>query len=106
LLTINGPKFQGLILLKLYSQPKPEPQYKLVKGIFEFELNVTDAEGLFSKDTVQVTVGVTTPTNHPPVAHAGKDTIITRAVNPVMLDGSASTDPDNNIVSYAWKIID
>ncbi len=50
---------------------------KLVKGVFEFELKVTDAEGLFSKDTVQVTVNVTTLTNHPPVAYAGKDQIIT-----------------------------
>ena len=78
---------------------------QLMKGVFEFELKVTDAEGLFSKDTVQVTVNVTTLTNHPPVANAGKDTIITLPVNTVMLDGSASTDPDNNIVSYAWTKI-
>ena len=29
---------------------------KLVKGVYEFELTVTDSEGLFSKDTVQVIV--------------------------------------------------
>src|SRR6266705_6122780 len=44
---------------------------KLVNGVFEFELKVTDAEGLFSKDTVQVTVNAVVPTNHPPVANAG-----------------------------------
>ena len=77
----------------------------LVKGVFKFELKVTDAEGLFSEDTVQVTVNAAISTNHPPVANAGKDTIITLPVNTVMLDGSASTDPDNNIVSYAWTKI-
>jgi dipeptidyl aminopeptidase/acylaminoacyl peptidase len=43
--------------------------------------------------------------NDPPVTNAGKDTSITLPVNNVMLDGSASTDPDNNIVSYAWTKI-
>ncbi len=52
---------------------------KLVRGVFEFELKVTDAEGLFSKDTVQVAVNVTTLTNHPPVACAGSDQNITLA---------------------------
>ena len=78
---------------------------QLVKGVFEFELKVTDAEGLFSKDTVQVTVNAAGSTNQPPVANAGKDTIILLPVNTVMLDGSASTDPDNNIVSYSWTKI-
>src|SRR5664279_4025273 len=78
---------------------------KLVKGVFEFELKVTDAEGLFSKDTVQVAVNVTTLTNHPPVACAGSDRTITLPTDTVTLDGSCSTDPDNNIVSYAWTKI-
>ena len=77
----------------------------LVAGVYQFELKVTDAEGLFSKDTVQIIVIAAGSTNHPPVANAGKDTIITLPVNTVMLDGSASTDPDNNIVSYAWTKI-
>ena len=78
---------------------------KLVKGVFEFELKVTDAEGLFSKDTVQVTVNVTTLTNHPPVACAGSDRTITLPTDTVTLDGSCSTDPDNNIISYPWTKI-
>ena len=76
---------------------------KLVKGVFEFELKVTDAEGLFSKDTVQVTVNAATPTNHPPIACAGADQTITLPTDTVtLLDGSCSTDPDNNITSYLW----
>ena len=78
---------------------------KLVKGVFEFELKVTDAEGLFSKDTVQITVIAAGSTNHPPVACAGADRTITLPTDTVTLDGSCSTDPDNNITSYLWTKI-
>jgi len=43
--------------------------------------------------------------NRPPVANAGPDLTITLPTNTVNLDGSASTDPDNNIASYAWSKI-
>ena len=78
---------------------------KLVKGVFEFELKVTDAEGLFSKDTVQITVIAAGSTNHPPVACAGADRTITLPTDTVTLDGSCSTDSDNNITSYLWTKI-
>ena len=43
--------------------------------------------------------------NSPPVANAGADQSV--AVNAtVTLDGSGSTDPDNNIVSYHWQQTD
>lgn len=42
------------------------------------------------------------PVNQPPVANAGKDTSITLPNNTAILNGSASTDPDNNIVAYKW----
>jgi hypothetical protein len=41
--------------------------------------------------------------NKQPVADAGRDLNIILPVNSVVLDGSASTDPDNNIRSYNWK---
>jgi len=75
---------------------------KLVKGVFQFELRVTDAEGLFSKDTVQVTVLAATSINHVPIANAGNDTTITLPADIATLDGSRSTDPDNNITRYKW----
>lgn len=75
---------------------------QLVKGVFQFELKVTDAEGRFSKDTVEVTLIAASPGNHAPVAYAGKDTIIILPDNVATLDGSGSTDPDNNISSYLW----
>jgi len=40
--------------------------------------------------------------NKPPVANAGSDQTITLPINALTLDGSKSTDPDNNITSYAW----
>jgi hypothetical protein len=78
----------------------------LVAGAYQFELKVTDNGGLSAKDTVHVIVNdPTQPNNHPPVANAGADKTITLPTNTVTLDGSASTDPDNNIVSYAWTKI-
>ncbi|ULQ54725.1 Kelch repeat-containing protein [Flavihumibacter fluvii] len=40
--------------------------------------------------------------NKSPIAHAGADQAILLPVDSVILNGSASTDPDNNIISYAW----
>ena len=44
-------------------------------------------------------------TNRPPVANAGGDQVITLPSNTVNLNGSASTDPDNNITNYQWTKI-
>jgi hypothetical protein len=43
--------------------------------------------------------------NHRPVANAGPDQTITLPANSVVLDGSGSTDPDNDIVDYIWTNI-
>src|SRR4030095_4254325 len=43
--------------------------------------------------------------NNPPVANAGPDQTIILTTNTVALDGSASTDPNNNISSYLWTQI-
>ena len=78
---------------------------KLVPGVYSFELKVVDNEGLFAKDTVKILVDSATAPNRPPVARAGQDQIITLPVNKTLLDGSGSTDPDNNIIGYAWRKI-
>ncbi len=44
-------------------------------------------------------------TNQPPVANAGTDQISTLPKDSVMLDGSASTDPDGTITLYKWTKI-
>jgi tetratricopeptide (TPR) repeat protein len=43
--------------------------------------------------------------NHSPVANAGADQTV-NAGDTLTLDGSKSTDPDGNIVSYLWKQIE
>jgi hypothetical protein len=73
----------------------------LTGGIYLFELKVTDARGLFDRDTMQVTV-IDPRSNQPPVANAGTDISITLPVTTVALDGRNSSDPDNNITSYYW----
>ena len=77
----------------------------LVIGIYQFELKVTDDGGLSAKDTMRVIVDAVVTTNHPPIANAGADQTITLPTNTINLDGSTSTDPENNIASYVWTKI-
>jgi hypothetical protein len=66
-----------------------------------FELTVNDGHGLSSTDDVTIKV---TYVNQPPAADAGpaqtpdENTIVT-------LDGSGSTDPDGNPLTYFWEQI-
>lgn len=79
---------------------------KLVKAVYRFELTVTDKGGLTARDTVVITVKTEGISNRPPVANAGNDTTIQLQMNlAIILDGSKSVDPDNNIKNYAWKQI-
>ncbi len=73
----------------------------LVQGTYAFRLTVTDNGGLTSSDTVRVIVNPIP--NRPPVANAGADISITLPTNSTTLNGSASSDPDNNITSYLWS---
>jgi hypothetical protein len=76
----------------------------LVKGVYSFELKVTDNKGLSDLDTIHVSV-VDTLNYHPPLSNAGSDTTIYLPATTAILDGSRSTDPDNNIVAYHWTKI-
>ena len=64
-----------------------------------FELTVTDNTGL--KATATTTVNISW-LNEPPVANAGPEQIVKEGVT-VTLDGSASADLDDGIVSYLWS---
>jgi subtilisin-like proprotein convertase family protein len=60
-----------------------------------FQLTVADGRGGTDTDAVTVTV------NAPPVADAGDDQAV-KAGDPVTLDGTGSSDPDDASVAYAW----
>jgi len=67
-----------------------------VIGEFEIELSVFDSE---SSDTDQILVSVID--NLAPVPDAGEDSNAGLGDN-VLLDGSASSDPDGDALSYVW----
>jgi PKD domain len=73
----------------------------LTGGALVFSLVVTDFYGDTGTDTVTVTV---TAPAQAPVADAGPDQNVVAGAA-VIIDGSASTDPDGTIVSYAWTQI-
>jgi hypothetical protein len=73
----------------------------LTAGVYYFVLRVTDNNGAFGSDTMQINVS---PENIAPVAHAGADQTITLPNKKVTLNGSG-TDIDGTVVSYAWKQI-
>jgi len=74
-------------------------------GTYRFELKVTDNGNLSATDSIQIVVTDPRQANRPPVANAGTDQTIILPTNTVNLDGSSSTDPDNNITSYSWTKI-
>ncbi len=63
-----------------------------------FQLTVTDRANQTSTDEVTITVENNA---NPPMAHAGKDRSV-KETTMVMLNGSASSDLDGDIVSYHW----
>lgn len=75
---------------------------KLSEGIFVYELQVTDINGLSSTATVRITVK---PAPLPPVPNAGTAVTITLPVNSVILDGSKSTGGSAPITHYEWSKI-
>ncbi len=71
----------------------------LPQGFYEFELTVTDNDGLASTDTIRVTVN--DMLNKAPVANAGIKIVISLPANSTTLTGSGA-DADGFITSYKW----
>lgn len=71
----------------------------LISGTYKFRLVVTDNYGATDDDTVAVQV---LGSNKAPIANPGADQNLMLPTNSTWLDGSASSDPDGSIVSYAW----
>jgi len=75
----------------------------LIAGQYIYQLTVTDNNGASS--SAQVKVEVSPAILVPPVANAGPNQSITAPANTVVLDGSASFDPDGSITAYSWVTI-
>ncbi|MFB6262361.1 MAG: PKD domain-containing protein, partial [Bradymonadaceae bacterium] len=69
-----------------------------VEGTYELSLQVTDPDG--NSDTDKVTVGVVGPT---PTADAGSKKTGVKVGETVSLDGSGSSDPQGQTLTYAWS---
>ena len=74
------------------------PQVGFEGAALTFQLTVTDVGGLKATDTCVVNVSWV---NEPPVADAGADQNA-RPGDVIVLDGSGSSDPDDDIVSFHW----
>lgn len=73
----------------------------MAAGEYIFELTVTDNNGATATDQVKITV--TVRPNQPPIAKAGRDTVIAIPATTAWLSGLSSRDPDGNVIGYQWK---
>ncbi|MBV2094996.1 MAG: PKD domain-containing protein [Candidatus Thiodiazotropha sp. (ex Codakia orbicularis)] len=72
-----------------------------------FEITANDQRGLIGRNTITLNVirQEDMPANILPQARAGVDHVSTNHKY-IIVDGSGSTDPDGEIVSYSWEVID
>src|SRR5262249_16598319 len=73
-------------------------------GTYTFKLAVTDNQGAVGVDSVSVVVDpAAVVPNQAPVANAGVNLTVVLPTNTFTLNGSASSDADGSIATYAWS---
>ena len=78
------------------------PQVGAPGGTVTFTLTVSDGNGGTDTDTVVITVNDVAGPNQPPTADAGADQGVNEGAT-VALDGSGSSDPDSDPLTYSWE---
>ncbi len=76
------------------------------EGTYELyaRLNSSDGGNEHSYDSSSVTFSITAPVNEPPIADAGGPYNV-REGGSVVLNGTGSSDPDGDTLSYSWTIL-
>lgn len=71
-----------------------------VAGPLRFQMRLTDGEFISAPFNVEGTVGA--DPNRAPTANAGTD-VMASVATPVLLNGSASVDPDGDALAFHWE---
>ena len=80
--------------------------YTDIAGDYNVVLIVGDGQSYSQPDSVNIhQAAAPASVNHTPIANAGPDQKGLVANQSVTLDGSASQDPDGDVITYAWTMI-
>jgi large repetitive protein len=96
---IDGPAVSSLFGTDTSGPCFDSPNVGPAGATLHFQLTVTDSHGASSSTTVEVDV---TYVNHPPTANPGSNQTVHEG-DTVHLDGSFSSDPDNNPLTFTWS---
>ena len=92
-----------LFFKKIFMKRKFQSKTLLLYVIFILPvIHITSCKKVEPASVAIVTPTPPPPVNRPPIANAGAYQTISLPNSAVTLDASGSTDPDNNITSYAW----
>lgn len=97
----SGPPFVTLVGANSAMPTFMAPMGTGASGTYTFQITAWDPSGANSSDSVDVNV-----TNRSPIADSGLDQSIVGKLNLILLDGSASTDPDGEpLAAFRWSAV-